>query len=311
MGFLLFIISQSLILSRRSALSFKTIEGLTLTLKDLNKSLSRFVPFQFLEYLNKDSILDVKLGDQALKNMTILFADIRSFTSLSEAMTPEENFKFINSFLTHVVPVIREGGGFVDKFMGDGIMALFPQSADKGLEAAINLQKAVDRYNTFRKKSGYRSIKLGIGLHSGGLILGTIGETDRMETTVISDTVNVASRMEQLTKAFGSSIIISEDMVNSLQNPEQFVLRNLGSTKVKGKRYPLVIYEVLDSLPAEEKDKKAETMPLFEEGVNFYKSDDYNEALNVFLRLKSLNPDDKAVEVYLSQCRIAVDSDKK
>jgi adenylate cyclase len=302
LGFIFFIVSQSLILSRRYAYSFRTIEDLTVNLKDFNKSLSRFVPFQFLEYLNKNSILEVELGDQTLKTMTILFADIRSFTTLSEVMTPEENFKFLNSFLSQVVPVIREGGGFVDKFIGDGIMALFPESTDNALQTAVNLQLAVHRYNEARSRAGYIDICLGIGLHTGSLMLGTIGEMDRMETTVISDTVNVASRMEQLSKQYGASIIISDDMYQSLEHPDEFEIRKLGSTIVKGKRHPIIVLEILDSLPRAEKEKKIKSRELFEQGIILFETLRIKEAREKFHKVLNIYPADKASSLFISKC---------
>lgn len=305
LGFIFFIVSQSLILSRRYAYSFRTIEDLTVNLKDFNKSLSRFVPFQFLEYLNKNSILEVELGDQTLRNMTILFADIRSFTTLSEVMTPEENFKFLNSFLSQVVPVIREGGGFVDKFIGDGIMALFPQSTDSGLQTAVNLQLAVHKYNEARSRAGYIDICLGIGLHTGGLMLGTIGAMDRMETTVISDTVNIASRMEQLSKQYGASIIISDDMYHSLEHPEKFEIRKLGSTVVKGKRHPIIVLEILDGLASAEKEKKIETREIFEQGIVLFETLRLNEAREKFHEVLNHYPADKASSLFISKCEEA------
>ncbi|MDC7234325.1 MAG: adenylate/guanylate cyclase domain-containing protein [Spirochaetales bacterium] len=301
-GFIFFIFTQSLMLSRRFAYSFRTIEDLTINLKDFNKSLSRFVPFQFLEYLNKNSILEVELGDQTLKNMTILFADIRSFTTLSEVMTPEENFKFLNSFLSQVVPVIREGGGFVDKFIGDGIMALFPQSTDEGLNTAVSLQRAVHKYNEARARAGYIDICLGIGLHTGGLMLGTIGESDRMETTVISDTVNIASRMEQLTKQFGASIIISDELYQSLEHPEDFETRKLGSTIVKGKRHPIIVIEILDSLSEREKELKMKTRETFEQGIACYETFRIKEAIAKFHEVLNVNPSDSAASLFISKC---------
>jgi class 3 adenylate cyclase len=245
LGFILFIIIQSQMLTLRYANSFHEVISLTDQLKELNESLARFVPFQFLNYLKKESILDVNLGDQVLEDMTILFADIRSFTSLSEAMTPEENFKFLNSFLSQVVPVIRQEGGFVDKFIGDAIMALFPYPPDQAVRAAIELQKAVHRYNTARDRAGYKAISLGIGIHTGQLMLGTIGETSRMETTVIADTVNIASRLEELTKTFGAEIIISKGLFDKMENKENIQSRSLGSSPVKGKAEPLEIVEIL------------------------------------------------------------------
>lgn len=302
LGFIFFIVSQSLMLSRRYAYSFRTIEDLTVNLKDFNKSLSHFVPYQFLEYLNKNKVLEVELGDQSLKTMTILYADIRSFTTLSEVMTPEENFKFLNSFLSQIVPVIREGGGFVDKFIGDGIMALFPQTTDNALQTAVNLQLTVHKYNEARSRAGYTEISLGIGLHTGALMLGTIGELERMDTTVISDTVNVASRMEQLSKQYGASIVISDDMYQSLENPDKFEIRKLGSTVVKGKRHPIIVLEILDSLPKEEQEKKLESRELFEQGIILFETLRFNEARDKFQDVLNIYPEDKASSLFISKC---------
>jgi len=302
-GFILFIVIQALMLSRRYAFSFYTIENLTHNLKEFNQSLSRFVPFQFLEYLKKNSILEVYLGDQVHEEMTILFADIRSFTTLSEGMTPEENFRFLNSFLSYVVPVIREEGGFVDKFMGDGIMALFPpHSADQGLQAAIRLQKSVIEYNKARDRAGYRNIRLGIGLHTGGIMLGTIGETDRMETTVISDTVNIASRMEELTKTFGASIIISHAMFEKLKEPEKIHYRSLGSAPVKGKRRPLPVMEILDGLEEEEFGLKKTDARLFEQSVIHLEQGRLDQAASGFQTILNRNPADRAAALFLEKC---------
>ncbi len=302
-GFILFIVIQALMLSRRFAVSFKTIENLTTNLQEFNDSLSRFVPFQFLKYLQKASILEVNLGDQVHEEMTILFADIRSFTSLSEDMTPEENFRFLNSFLSNVVPVIREEGGFVDKFIGDGIMALFPESPDRALSAAIGLQNAVTRYNRNRDKAGYREIRLGIGLHSGSIMLGTIGEHDRMETTVISDTVNIASRMESLTKNFGASIIISRQTYTLLKHPERVDTRFLGAVEVKGKKKQMEVLEVLNSLPEPERSLKISSCGEFEKGVENYHKEEFEKCLTAMHTILSGNASDKAAAFFIEKCR--------
>ncbi|WP_445240301.1 adenylate/guanylate cyclase domain-containing protein [Microcoleus vaginatus] len=110
--------------------------------------------------------------------MTVLFSDIRSFTTISEAMTPQENFSFINSYLSRVSPVIRAHQGFIDKYIGDAIMALFPESADDAVRAAVEMQKQVIIYNQDRLRSNYPLIVIGIGLHAGHLMLGTIGERE-------------------------------------------------------------------------------------------------------------------------------------
>lgn len=301
-GFILFIFIQSQMLSKRYAKSFREVENLTHQLRDLNESLSRFVPFQFLEYLKKNSILDVQLGDQVLENMTILFADIRSFTSLSEVMTPEENFKFLNSFLSQVVPVIRQQGGFVDKFIGDAIMALFPYPPDKAVRAAIELQNAVKRYNRARNRAGYREISLGIGIHTGQLMLGTIGETNRMETTVIADTVNIASRLEDLTKTYGARIIISKELFEKMDDKSGITSRSLGLSPVKGKAEPLEIIEILDQSRNSSDEAKIDSLNDFEEAVNLIQEGQYDKAATLLKAIMTRNPDDAAAAYFLKHC---------
>lgn len=124
--------------------------------------------------------------------MSVMFSGIRSFSSLSEIMSPQDNFKFINGYLSRISPVIRENGGFIDKYIGDGVMALFPGSPEEALRAAVYVIDRVNEYNAFRAELGYRKpISAGIGVHKGNMILGTIGESERFDTTVISDAVNI------------------------------------------------------------------------------------------------------------------------
>ncbi len=306
-GFILFIIIQMIMLTKRFAISCKTIENLTLNLKDINNSLSRFVPFQFLEYLKKESIMEVFLGDQVHRNMTILFADIQPFTSLSKEMTSEENFRFLNSFLSNVIPVINQENGFIDKFMGDGVLALFPEKPDHALKAAINLQHAVMDFNRNRNKAGYRKIKLGIGIHTGGIILGTIGETDRMEAAVISETVGITSGIEGMSKIFDASILISKQSYDLLENPEAYHYRNLGYLEIKGQKNKMEVLEVLDGLSQEEWERKVRTKDIFNDAVNHYISGNYAKALLGFHKVQKIDPEDRAASCYIEKCAHAPD----
>ena len=183
---------------------------------ELTDAAKRFVPHEFLNFLGHKSIVDVQLGDQVQQEMSIMFADIRNFATFSERMSPKENFDFINDYLNRVGPVIRAHQGFIDKYIGDAVMALFPNTADDALQAAIAMQKQVSLYNWERQQQGDGAIAIGIGLHTGSLMLGTIGESERMESTVIADAVNLASRLESLTKTYGASILISGDTLMGL-----------------------------------------------------------------------------------------------
>ncbi len=271
-------------------------------LSKINIAYARFVPREFLRFLEKESIVDVKLGDQVQKEMTVLFSDIRSFTSLSESMSPKENFNFLNSYLKRVGPVIRNHNGFIDKYIGDAIMALFPDSAQDAMNAAIEMQKQVSLYNSHRLLSGYVPIAIGVGLHTGSLMLGTIGEEERMETTVISDAVNLASRLEGLTKLYGAGIVISEQTLFRLNEPQNYNYRFLGRVRVKGKKTPVAVFEVYDGDPQPLIELKTQTRTDFEEGVELYHQEKFAQAQEIFLSLVQRNDQDKAARLYLKRC---------
>lgn len=249
-GLLVFMLFQSLIIAKRFSLAFSASEEFSRHLSHLNNSLERFIPKEVLSFLQKDSIVDIGLGDHTQRIMTVFFADIRNFTTMSEAMTPDENFRFINSYLKRVGPYIRQHGGFVDKYMGDGIMALFPRTADDALRAALGIRQELDTYNQQRLKVGYEPIRIGMGIHTGHLMMGTIGENLRMDSTVISDTVNVAARLESLTKKLETDILVSKDTLGYLETPEQFELEEVGEETVKGKALPIHVFKLKGASPA-------------------------------------------------------------
>jgi class 3 adenylate cyclase len=266
---------------------------------ELTKAYSRFVPREILHFLNKQSIIDVQLGDQIQQDMTVLFSDIRSFTHLSEQMTPQENFNFINAYLRRVSPIIRKYNGFIDKYMGDAIMALFPSQPNDAMQAAIAMQQTVAQYNIERANSGYSAISIGIGLHTGRVMLGTIGEEARMEGTVISDAVNLAARLEGLSKIYGAPIIISGDLIFNLDNPAHYKFRFLDKVKVKGKEEAVSIFEILEGQPEEVVALKLQAQDNFERGLLHYHSQEFAEARERFQAALAINPNDMAIQLYL------------
>ncbi len=270
-------------------------------LSHMNIAYSRFVPRQFLELLGKRNILDLQLGDQVQKKMTILFSDIRSFTTLSEQMTPEENFRFINSYLTHMGPLVRKNHGFIDKYIGDAIMALFDKSPESGIQSAIDMQFILRDYNAGRERAGYLPIQIGIGLNTGELMLGTLGEEDRMESTVISDSVNLAARLEGLTKTFGVSILISEYVLQEVKEADKYHHRFLGKVQVKGKSDVVSVYDLYSGDSETMIDWKMSTKADFEQGLHFYFAKEFAEAAVLFKRVLNVYDDDKAAKFYLER----------
>ncbi|MDR2479413.1 MAG: adenylate/guanylate cyclase domain-containing protein, partial [Treponema sp.] len=266
--------------------------------------MNTFVPREFLHLLKKETVIDLKLGDHLKQEMTIFFSDIRQFTELFESLSPEEGFKFINSYLTRIVPVIEQYGGFVDKYIGDAIMALFPQSngADMAVRAAIEIQKKILEYNNHRAKCGYRPLDIGVGIHTGTLILGVVGVHNRMQNTVISDAVNLASRVEGLTKAFGVSMAISGQTFQKLEHPERYKFRYLGNVKVKGKEEPTRVYEILNGIDPETMEKKMRTNMYFEQGLFSFVQKKYGIAMANFKKVLEIMPNDLAANIYLEHC---------
>jgi class 3 adenylate cyclase len=275
----------------------------TSELFQLNHAFSRFVPRQFLQFLNKDSIVDVQLGDHVQKEMSVLFADIRDFTTLSESMTPEENFKFINAYLSRMEPAIIENKGFIDKYIGDEIMALFSQGADNALKAAISILQRLAEYNQGRAKAGYMPIQVGIGINTGSLMLGTVGGYSRMDSTVISDTVNLASRIEGLTKEYGVSLLISHHTFSQLHDVNQYAFRLIDRVKVKGKSAAVSVYEVFEADPPKIRETKLATKTAFEEALLLYNLHFFKNASQLFEECLHLNPEDTVAQIYLERCQ--------
>ena len=286
------------------AKSFKIMEDRLQAVFDnlakLNKAYERFVPREFLSFLQKESIVEVQLGDQVQQEMSVLFSDIRAFTSLSERMTPAENFAFINTYLSRMEPAIIENNGFIDKYIGDAIMALFSGDADHAVKAGIAMLHNLAEYNLTRQNEGQIPIQIGIGINTGSLILGTVGGCNRMDGTVISDAVNLASRIEGLTKMYNATLLISEYTYSGLQ--EHYAIRSIGKVRVKGKLQPVTIYEVFEGDLPPIKELKMQTLSDFETGLICYQNKEFTAAQDCFNRVLHFHPDDKAAQLYLRRC---------
>ena len=308
LGLGLFILGQAILLSWKIGKSFRESKDLAVELKSTNKSFRRFVPEEFLTYLNRSNIRDVQLGDHVEMDMTVMFLDIRDFTTLSEKMTPRENFLFLNSYYERVCPVIRNHNGFIDKYIGDGIMALFagPDSPENAVQAAIRMRMILKVYNSHRANTGYDPIRVGIGIHTGSLMMGTIGENKRMDGTVISDAVNLCSRIESLTKEYGLDIALSDETYSKLDNKEKKFVRFIGNIKVKGKQIPVGIYELFNGDEQEIVDQKIRTREDFEKAVKLRENREYDESRNTFQKVLKDFPDDKTSSIYLSRFRKSV-----
>ncbi len=266
------------------------------------RSFERFVPREFLALLGRPGVQEVMLGDAVRRDMVVLFSDIRSYTAMTEQMSAEEAFAFVNAYLSRVGPVVREHGGFIDKYIGDAIMALFPGSADEAAAAAMEMQRRLAALNAEHWGGGQRSpIRAGIGLHVGQLMLGIVGETERIEATVISDSVNTASRIEGLCKYFQAQTLISEDFLAACKHPGRIPHRRLGQVRVTGKQQSLSVYEVFGGEVEALVAAKARCVREFEMGVSRFEQGDAPGARECFAAVLAQVPDDRAARAYLDR----------
>ncbi|HID98792.1 MAG TPA: bacteriohemerythrin [Thiotrichaceae bacterium] len=289
-------------LSSAMMLMLYSIKRSEAILRETNEAYARFVPNEFLQLLKKEQIIDIKLGNNVEMNMTVQFVDIRSFTALSERMSPQENFNFINTYLKAMCPIIRKYNGFIDKYIGDAIMALFI-NADDALKASIVMLQMLDFLNDIQKAKAQAPIKIGIGLNTGKLMLGIIGEENRLQCTVISDAVNLASRLEGTTKTYKNTLIISQNTFNNLRNPQEYAIRFLDKIKVKGRTKRVNIFEVFDGDIKEIREAKLATLNNFEKAVHLYQQHKFCQVETLMRSCFKKNPHDVAAEVYLQRCK--------
>lgn len=263
-----------------------------------NENLRRFVPEDFLGLLGVARFDALSAGIGQRHEVTILFADVRGFTTRSEQLGPEGIFQFINACLARFEPVVRRHGGFVDKFIGDAVMAIFPGDANAGALAAADIQAEVISFNAARPNA-QAPLAVGVGVHRGAVILGTIGVAERMEVTAIGDAVNVAARLESLTKALGVAALASEDAAAG----GSVGARRVGAVRVKGRATPVELFELLECVPSQdERRQKEATADRFQRGLRSFVQGDVTRAREHFAACVEDAPLDRVAELYLQRC---------
>lgn len=300
--FTLALSNQVTLLKKQSSEAIQKENKQTQKLSLLSESLNRFIPHKFLSHLGLNDITRTTLGDCVERTMTIMFADIRDFTTLSETLSPAENFRFLNSYLSRMEPYIRKNNGFIDKYVGDAIMAIFDNEDDAVL-AGIEMLNGLKTYNKHRANSNYPPVHIGIGINTGKLMLGIIGGEERMESTVISDAVNLASRIESITKMYNAPLLISDSTFNALKEKHKFLTRYIDNVQVKGKVNQTLIVEVFNSDSAIIRAQKLKSSEKFEEAVILYFDECYDESMLCFEEVLRMAPDDQIARLYLKRCR--------
>ena len=245
----------------------------------------------------------LKLGGDK-KDLTVLFSDIRGFTTISEKLTPEDLVHLLNEYLTAMTNLVFKYDGLLDKYMGDAIMAVYgapldqPDHAIRACRTALDMMEELKKLQKKWADEGRPAFDIGIGINSGDMVVGNMGSDMRFDYTVMGDMVNLGSRLEGINKEYGTNIIISEYTYAAIK--DALFCRELDSVRVKGKKLPVKIYELLCEKKDAEKWEKA--VSLFEEGLSKYKQGLWDEAMATFRKVLEVRPGDAASKLYIARC---------
>ena len=265
------------------------------------RSLS-FVPMEYLRMLGRDRLEDVNRGDAIATAVSVMFADMRKFTSIIESMTPRQAFEFVNSYFMATESAVLDHGGFIDHYQGDGTMALFPHGCADAMNSALAFCKAVDEFNAQRALDAEFPVDIGIGLHCGDVIAGVSGGKHNLQCGVIGDCVNVAARCEGLSSRYGTRLVITEAMVESLGADHGLMLRRLETVRAKGKRESMTVFEVLDVLPEAVRSRRLTTLANYEEALSALDRRDAATALGLFAQVVAADSEDRAAQLLMDHC---------
>ena len=274
------------------------------SVRELRKAFSSYVSPQILEIITRNPE-GLSLGGEK-RIITVLFSDIRGFTSISETLGPEDLVNLLNEFLEPMTNIVLKNGGMLDKYIGDAIMAVFnapvdiDKHADRACSSALEMVKKTREMNSIFSEEFGVDIRIGVGINTGEAVVGNMGSSLRFDYTAIGDTVNLASRLEGLNKVYKTDIIISQFTKERLEG--RFLTRKLDVVVVKGKREPVPIYELL-----EDSERNREIARNFEKALEEYLRGNFESAMAMFEEV-SIRFGDKTSGVFIKRCRDMIEN---
>lgn len=266
----------------------------------LLRAVERFVPGRVLDLLGGD-VTTLGVGAHVQREMTVLFADLRRFTALAERLSPHATFAFLNDFFAAVVPVIHEHGGVVDKYLGDGVMALFPGEPADAVRAGLAMQARARAFAGDHPELPLPP-RLGVGVHVGPMILGLVGAADRLDFTAVADSVNVTSRIERLTRVYDADLLLSRDVHERLGQDLHAMSRHLGQVELRGKDRAVDIFEVFAGDPPALRAAKEGTRDALAAAIALMQAGRWGDAREALAALRQRTPQDPAIDVLDRHC---------
>ncbi len=309
---ILFILKQQVLWGTSFGLSISLILAVVLHFRSLEMAIrqardtfEKFVPPAYLNRIATRGLGSIRLGEADQQEVSILSCDIRGFTALSEQLSPGELIALVNQFYGHIVNRIKAHQGVIDKFLGDAILCLFEgtDSANRAMACGVEMLRLTRSFNKTLNTLNDRHIQIGIGLHAGSVIFGTIGSSERMDSTVLGLSVNLTKRIEEATKSLNVSFLTSEEVVKKLPETHPYRLRPLGEVGFKGCSNPLRMFEVYDEDPFELKRLKDQIIPLMREGFQLIENHQLPSALSKFQEAQRFLPEDTSLHLMISSLR--------
>lgn len=270
-----------------------------LAVKQTSSEYEKFIPKQFVKFLGKSSVLDLVVGTQVKKEVTTLFCDIRNSTQVSTTLSLEENFNYINSYLNTVAPIIRKYNGFIDKYLGDGIMAVFTKSK-QAYDCAHAIIKAVNEKNI--QNTSMPNLDVGVSINTGDVVFGVVGDDTRKSVTVISDAVNFTAKIGEINKVFGSLVTFSKATLNDLSSNLNINYRYIGNLQANEKEY-VSVFESLDAYQKAKRDKLIKNKVQFEQAVRLYVNGKFSSAAKAFEAVYRNEKEDKVCYVFYNKAK--------
>lgn len=231
------------------------------------------------------------------------------FTALSERLAPSQLIAFVNRLYERITRVVDEEQGVIDKFLGDAVLCIFEgvDSAERAVTCGAKVLTTVASFNSEEGRPTDHAVQIGIGLHAGPVILGTIGGSDRMDSTVLGLTVNLAKRLEEVTRSLGVDMLITDQVAHQLPKGHRHQLRKLGEASLKGCSAPVSIIEVYDRDPPEVRHLKNRIEAVVEEGIELFKAGRFEAALSKFQVAQEIYPQDLSLRLHITSIRGALD----
>ena len=264
-------------------------------IKQTSIEYEKFVPKKLIKFLGKKSIIELEVGSQVKKTATILYCNIKSGGIVSKTLSLEDNFNYVNSYLNIVTPIIRKFGGFVDKYLENGLLSVFI-SSQSAITCAINISRAIKQKNL---SEDMPKLEVGLIVHTDEIIFGVVGDDQRKAPTIVTNSMELFSKLDEINETFGSIMLVTKNTLNTLPTTFKLAYRYIGEVDIEGTEQS--VFECLEVFARQKREKLYKHHLEFENGVRAYQKGNFEQAKQIFEKVYRQEKDDKPCYVYFNK----------